>query len=141
MKKCYEVMTANPLTCLPTETAQQAAQKMRDADAGPIPVVEGRESARLLGIVTDRDLALRVVAEGKDPGSTTVADVMTTDVASVNRDDNVEKAIDLMKRHQVRRIPVLAENGALVGIIAQADIALRVSKDAVTGEVVERISH
>ena len=138
--KCSEIMTKNPSCCLTTDTVYQAAQLMKSEDVGPIPIVSNHETKKLEGIVTDRDLVLKVVAEARDPKSTPVKDMMTTDVYTCRANDNVEKALELMEHHQIRRIPIVDERDQLVGIIAQADVATRVEEPEKTAEVVEGIS-
>jgi CBS domain-containing protein len=113
-----------------------AAKMMRDEDVGLAPIVAGD---RLVGTLTDRDIAVRVVAEGRDPEATQVKEVASTDLVTVDPDQELDEALRLMAEHQVRRIPVVEEDGRLVGIVAQADVA-RQSDDRRTGEVVERIS-
>src|SRR5438552_1563564 len=108
--KCKEIMTKDPVCCLPDDTVEKAAQLMRDEDVGPIPVVQDNETRRLLGIVTDRDLAVRVVAEARDARSTTVQDVMTTGAISCRADDDLQKALNAMEQYQLRRIPVVDDN-------------------------------
>lgn len=137
--KCSEIMTKDPVCCLPSDTVQRAAELMRDQDVGLIPVVDD-ERTNIIGVITDRDLALRVVAEGKDPTKTLVQEVMTTGVISCTVNDDLQKALDLMEKYQLRRIPVIDDTGALVGIIAQADIATRINEPEKTAEVVEEIS-
>lgn len=139
--KCSEVMTKNPTCCTPSDTAQDAAKAMKQVDAGPIPVVRSRDSKELVGIVTDRDLAMRVVAEGKDPKATKLEDVMSRDVSTCMEDDDVSKAARLMEQFQIRRVPIVKADGTVIGIIAQADVAIRVDKPKLTAEVVEQISH
>jgi len=112
---------------------------MRDEDVGPVPVVEDQKQKKLTGIITDRDIAVKVVASGKDTRSTCVQDVMSTAVVTCCPDDDYSKALNAMARHQVRRIPVVDERGSLVGIISQADVA-RESAEQEVGEVVEEIS-
>ena len=138
--KCSEIMTKNPSCCVTTDTVYQAAQLMKSEDVGPIPIVSNHETKKLEGIVTDRDLVLKVVAEARDPKSTPVKDVMTIDVYTCRANDNVAKALELMEHHQVRRIPIVDERDQLVGIIAQADVATRVEEPEKTAEVVEGIS-
>lgn len=138
--KCSEVMTKDPSCCLPTDTVFEAARLMKSEDVGPIPVVDDKEARTLAGIVTDRDLTLKIVAEGLDPKSKKVKDVMTTDVVTCGPDDNANQALELMETHQVRRIPIVDENKRLVGIIAQADVATRMKGQQKTGEVVKEIS-
>lgn len=138
--KCSEVMTSNPTFCLPGDTAVEAAQLMKSEDVGPIPIVTDPESKKLVGIATDRDLVVKVVAEGLDPKSTHLKDVMSTDLFTCLSGDDADKAVELMQQHQVRRIPVVDGNGCLVGIISQADVATRIDEPDKTAETVEEIS-
>jgi CBS domain-containing protein len=138
--KCDDVMTRNPSCCVPTDTVFEAAQLMKSEDVGSIPIVTDKSKKTLEGIVTDRDLALKVVAEGLDPKAKKVVEVMTTDVVSCRSGDDVGNVIALMEEHQVRRIPILDDSDQLVGIIAQADIATRIEEPNTTAEVVESIS-
>ena len=138
--KCKEIMTKDPVCCLPDEGVQKAAKLMRDENVGVIPIIEDEDTKTLLGIVTDRDLAIRVVAEGRDVGGTRIKDVMTTGAVSCRPDDDLQKALDAMEENQVRRIPVVDHNQKIVGIIAQADVATRLSEPKKTAEVVEEIS-
>jgi len=139
--KCSEVMTKDPSCCVPTDTAYDAAQLMKSEDVGPIPIVKDKQSKELVGIVTDRDLTLKVVAAGLDPKATRIEDVMTTDLVTCQVDDDCDAALDLMEENQVRRIPVIdGSRNRLVGIISQADIATRLDEPAKTAEVVEEIS-
>jgi CBS domain-containing protein len=135
-KTIHDLMTSNPSTIEPDKTVADAAKLMRDEDAGLIPIVEGQ---KLAGTITDRDIAIRIVAEGKDPQSSTVRDVMTSRLVTVDPDQDLDEALRLMAEHQVRRLPVVEEDGKLVGIVAQADIAKHTS-DERTGEVVQQIS-
>ena len=137
MKKCSEVMTKDPVCCLPSDSVTEAAQIMKDEIVGSVPVVESHETKRLVGIVTDRDLTLDVLADGRSPATTTVEMVMTGTLVKCYDDENVDKAMDLMGEHQVRRIPIVDRQGSIVGIIAQADIATRVEDPEETAEVVE----
>ena len=138
--KCNEIMTEDPICCLPGDTVDQAAQLMKDEDIGPIPVVADHETRRLLGIVTDRDLTVKVVAEARQIAAVKVEEVMTRNPVTCHGDDDLQKAIDAMERHQVRRIPVVDDNNQIVGIISQADIAIRAHEPETTAEVVEEIS-
>jgi CBS domain-containing protein len=140
MKKCDEVMTKNPFCCFPDDTVAGAAKLMRGGDIGSIPVIENGQSKKLVGIVTDRDLALRIVAEGLDAQSTKVEAVMTRNVVTCHAGDDLQKALDAMAEHQLRRIPVVDDDGQVVGIIAQADVATRVDQPEKTAEVVKEIS-
>src|SRR2546423_12900478 len=126
--QCSEVMTKDPSCSLPTDSVFAAAQLMKSEDVGPIPVVSDKQTGKLEGIVTDRDLALKVVADGRDPKTTKISEVMTTDVVTCRPDDDAGKALQLMEEHQVRRIPIVDENKSLVGIIAQADVATRMGR-------------
>lgn len=139
--RCTEIMTRNPECCLPSDPVVKAARLMRSEDVGPIPIVTDKDSKKLTGIVTDRDLAVKVVAEGRDPNATPIEEVMTQQVITCNEDDDVKQVLNLMQKHQVRRIPVVDRNLQLLGIIAQADVATRLAKDKVTGQMVEEISH
>ena len=137
---CKEVMTDNPVCCLPNDTVSQAARIMRREDIGPVPVINDDQSKQLIGIITDRDLALKVVAESRDPIHTKVADVMTSTIFVCRDEDDVSSAISAMEEYQIRRIPVLDDNGRIVGIISQADVATRIREQNRTGEVVQEIS-
>jgi len=137
---CSEIMTKNPEYLLPSDSVMKAAQLMKSEDVGPIPIVDGKDGRRLAGIVTDRDLALKVVAEARDPKTTPIEKVMTDDVVTCKENDDVERALKLMQDHQVRRIPVVDNSDHLLGIIAQADVANRLGART-TGKVVEEISH
>ena len=121
--RASELMTRDPETVSADATLAEAAKKMRDMNVGIIPVVESESSKRLKGVVTDRDIAIRAVAEGKDVKSTKVSDVMTTEVETCNQNDSVREVLQVMQREQVRRVPITDREGRLVGIIAQADVA------------------
>ena len=131
-----EIMTSNPSTIEPQNSVVEAARIMKQEDAGVVPVTE---NGRLTGMVTDRDIAIRVVAEGKDPQSTTVREVASTDLVTVDPQQDLDEALRLMAQHQVRRLPVVEEDGRLVGVVAQADVA-RKGDDTKTGQVVQEIS-
>jgi len=135
-KSVKDVMTSEVRACEPSATVVDAAKIMAQEDVGPVSVVE---DGRLTGIVTDRDITVRVVAKQRDPGSTTIGEIASTKLVTVSPDDDLETALKLLAENQVRRIPVV-EGDRLVGIVAQADIA-RLGSDAKTGEVVEEISH
>lgn len=140
MVKCGEVMTKDPSCCLPSDTVERAAQLMKMENVGPVPVVGDLESRQLVGFVTDRDLAIKVVADARDPKSTRVSEVMSTGISTCRREDDLQKALNLMEEHQVRRIPIVDEGNRIVGIIAQADVATRVEAPHETAELVEEIS-
>lgn len=139
-RTCVEVMTKDPLCCQPGTSAARAAQVMKVLDVGPIPVVENAETKKLVGLVTDRDLAMKVVAEERHPVTVKIEEVMTRDVVTCSADDELDKAMQLMAKNQLRRIPVIDNEGAIIGIIAQADIATKATAAAKTGKVVEEIS-
>jgi len=128
-------MTEDPRSIATSASVVEAAQRMREAHVGSLPITDGEQ---LVGMITDRDITTRVVAEAADLGTTSVGDVCSRDVISVEADTDHEEAVDLMARHQVRRLPVV-ENGRLIGIVAQADIALTGNEEK-TGELVEAIS-
>jgi len=140
MKKCNEVMTKNPVCCLPTDLVSKAAELMKSKDIGPVPIIENEQTRKLVGIVTDRDLALKVVAEGRDPKSTNTEAVMTRKVVTCLAEDDLQKALDAMSGHKLRRIPVVDNNYAIVGIIAQADVATRFDQPEKTAAMVRGIS-
>jgi CBS domain-containing protein len=127
MKKCDEVMTKDPVCGLPNNTVKKVAKLMKSENIGSIPIVENEQTQKLVGIVTDRDLALKIVAKGRDANSTKVETVMTRQVVTCRAGDDVQKALDAMAEHQLRRIPIVDDDDRIVGIIAQADVATRVN--------------
>jgi len=131
-----DVMTSNPRSLESGSSAVEAARLMRDEDVGIVPIVEGK---KLVGTVTDRDIVTRVVADGKTPESVTVGDIASRELVTIDPQQDLDDALRLMARHQVRRLPVVEEDGKLVGIVAQKDVAMHAS-EAQTGEVVEDIS-
>jgi CBS domain-containing protein len=136
-----QIMTERPACCTRTTTAQEAAVLMRDNDCGSIPVVEDMVGKRLVGVITDRDLALRAVALGQGP-ETLVGNLMTDDPFTCVPEDSVEDLRQVMVEQLVRRIPVVDEDGTLVGMVAQADLA-RVegaASEREVGRVIEAIS-
>jgi len=135
-KTVREVMTSNPCSIDADKSVAYAAKMMRDEDVGIAPIVEGD---RLVGVLTDRDIAVRVVAEGRDPEQVKAAEVASRDVVTLDPEQDLDEALRLMARHQVRRLPVVEEDGRLVGVVAQADVA-KVADERHTGEVVEQIS-
>ena len=137
---CNEIMTSNPECCLPSDSVVKAAKMMKSRDVGPIPIVTDKDSRKLAGILTDRDLAIKVVAEARDPTATQIEEVISQDVVTCKKDDDVNEVLKLMERHQVRRIPVVDNGDHLLGIIAQADVATRLGRAQATGKVVEEIS-
>lgn len=140
MKKCDEVMTKNPVCCLPDDRAEKVAQLMQSENVGSIPVIENEQTPTLVGIVTDRDLVLKIVAKGQDAKSTNVEVVMTRQLITCRAGDDLQKALDAMAEHQLRRIPIVDNDYKIVGIIAQADVATRVNQPEKTATMVKEIS-
>ena len=134
-----EVMTDNPACCTANTGLQEVAQMMVDCDCGCIPVVDNDNSKMPVGMITDRDITCRVVAQGKNPLDLTAGDAMTSSVVSVTPDTSLEDCMNLMEKSQVRRIAVVDEKGAVCGIVAQADVALSASTRD-TAEVVQEVS-
>ena len=130
-----QAMTSNPTAITPDTTAQEAARLLKTENIGALPIVE---DGRLTAVVTDRDLAVRVLAEGRG-AETPVREVASQDLVTIDPQQNLDEAARLMAEHQVRRLPVVEEDGRLVGILAQKDLA-EAGHDTLTGEVVERIS-
>jgi CBS domain-containing protein len=130
-----DVMTSNPRTIEASTPGVEAARMMKDQDVGSLPIMEGD---RLSGMITDRDIALRIVGEGRD-AATSVGEIASRDLVTIDPDQSLDEAARLMARHQLRRLPVVEEDGRLIGIVAQADVA-QLGDDSLTGEVVQRIS-
>ena len=140
MKKCSDVMTKNVVYCSPNDTIAEVAKLMKREDIGPVLIVENDQSRTLVGIVTDRDIVLKVIAEGRDANNTRVGDVMSKKLVTCHADDDIDQAMNAMAQFQLRRIPVVEDNMRLVGIISQADVATRVDEPDKTAEVVKEIS-
>ena len=138
--RCSEVMTRDPVCCEPGDSVKQVAELMKREDIGSVPVVQSQNDHHLVGIVTDRDIVVKVLADGRDVSGAIVSDAMTANPVCCREDDDVDRAVELMEERQVRRMPIVGSDGELCGIIAQADIATRLSKDDTTGELVEAIS-
>ena len=138
--KNSDIMTKELVYSRPSDMVSDVAQLMKDEDIGPVLIVDdSNDGKRLVGIVTDRDLAIKVVGEGRDPQNTRVEDVMTESLVTVRASDDVQSAMRAMAQHQLRRIPVV-DDGQLVGIISQADVATRLNEPQSTAEVVKEIS-
>ena len=140
-----DIMTRNPEAVTPDTSVAEVARRMRDLDVGVIPVIESDDSRHLEGMVTDRDIAIRAAAEGKDMKRTTVREIMSADPRTVSENDHVRDVFEVMKRVRVRRVPVVAADGSLVGIVSQADLAvsyagLDLQRETEVEEVIERIS-
>ncbi len=131
------VMTLNVEVISPDATLEEAAQKMQARDIGPLPVCDG---GRLAGMLTDRDITVRATAEGRDPKTTKVREVMTTDVVCASEDQTVEEAARLMQEAQVRRLLVLNRDKQLVGIVSLGDLAVGTGDEKLAGEVLKRVS-
>ncbi|HEX2717176.1 MAG TPA: CBS domain-containing protein [Gemmatimonadaceae bacterium] len=137
--KAEEIMARNPRTVTPETRLSEAARLMKDEDVGIIPVVESSGSSRLVGVVTDRDITIRHVAEGHT-GDCAVREAMTENVRTARPSDSVDDVMDLMGKEQVRRIPIVDERDQLVGIVAQADIVRKASSDKKSERTIEKIS-
>src|SRR5438093_4761929 len=135
-KSVKDVMTSNPCSIDADKPVAYAAEMMKKEDVGIAPIVEGD---RLVGTLTDRDIVVRVVADGRDPQQVKVRDVASRDLVTVDPQQGLDEALRLMARHQVRRLPVVEEDGRLVGVVAQADVAEE-AKPKKVGELVEEIS-
>jgi CBS domain-containing protein len=133
-------MTKDPVSCLPTDMAAKAAGLMKSENVGSIPVIENEQSKVLVGIVTDRDLALKIVAEGLDAKSTNVESVMTHQMVTCHAEDDLQKALDSMSENQVRRMPIVDQDNKILGIISQADVATRAKHPKRTAKMVMEIS-
>ncbi len=131
-------MTPSPACCTADHTTADAAELMKREDVGLVPVVS--EDGKLIGVLTDRDIVLKVIADGRDPRSTAVTEVMSSSPVSCLPQESVEAVMELMASRQVRRIPIVDRDGSLVGIVAQADVATRIANPEETGQVVQAIS-
>jgi len=134
-KSINDVMSANPCAIDAEKPVAYAARMMKEEDVGLAPIVEGD---RLVGTLTDRDIVTRVIAEGKDPQAVAVREVASTDLVTIDPQQDLNEVLRLMASNQLRRLPVV-EDGRLVGVVAQADVA-REAKDKKTGQMVEDIS-
>ena len=134
-----EVMTDSPTCCTPETGLQEVAQMMVECDCGCIPVVDSNDTKMPVGMITDRDITCRVVAQGRNPLDLTARDAMTSTVVSVTPETSLEECLDLMEESQVRRIAVVDGDGKICGIVAQADVA-RNADDQRTAEVVQEVS-
>lgn len=139
MTKCSDVMTGEVDCCTPDTTVDQVAKLMKILNVGPIPIIETTKSRKLVGLVTDRDLVIRVLADGKEPQKVKVGEIMTTKPIVCSPDSKIDDALRLMERHQVRRIFIVDDSNQLIGIISEADIATRLRKPNKTAEFVEAV--
>ena len=136
--KAQDIMTKNPRTVTPEADVREAAQIMKSENVGVVPVVESSGSKKLVGLLTDRDIAVRVVAEGKT--SARVQEIMSGSPRTVKTDTSVDDVMDLMGKEQVRRVPVVDDRGDLVGIVAQADVVREAKNDKKAERTIEKIS-
>jgi CBS domain-containing protein len=138
-EKASDVMTANPQAVTEKQTIREVARLMVDKDCGALPVL-GENGRKVIGMITDRDIVVRLVAEGKDPSSSKVSDAMSRNAKTIGEDMPLQQVMDLMSKEQVRRVPVVNKNGELVGIVAVADLANQTSDDRKLGQTVNNIS-
>lgn len=139
MVKAKDIMTPNPTCCKVTDSVLDAVRVMKNEDCGIVPITD--ESGQCVGLVTDRDICLKVILERKDPQSTILRDVMTSNVITCNPEDSLEDIIPKMQKYMIRRILVTDESGKRVGIISEADIALKVRDKSKVADLVEAVSH
>ena len=125
-----DLMTPDPACCTPQDAITDVARMMVEEDCGAIPVVESQESRRVVGIITDRDIVVRIVARGEDVAAAQVAQAMSSDVSTLRTDANIDDCVRLMSDYQVRRVPIVDESGTLVGMVSQADLARASSQEA-----------
>lgn len=137
-KALHEIMTANPSTVSPQDDIEKAARLMVECDCGALPVIG--PDKKVAGMITDRDIVIRLIANGRNPLEAKVSDAMTSEAHSVRENEPLERVFAMMSERQVRRILVVDDKGEVVGIVAQADLALETSRDEAVGETVEQIS-
>jgi CBS domain-containing protein len=138
--RIQDIMTRNPASVTGDATVREAAQVMLREEIGLVPVIKGSGDNTLVGVITDRDIAIRCVAEGKD-GTSRVRDVMSADdLATCTQNDDVESVMGAMRSEKVRRIPIVDERGSLVGIVSQADVATKARDESAVEDTIERIS-
>jgi CBS domain-containing protein len=135
--KVREVMTTNPVCCMPNDSAQKVARIFREKQIGSLPVVADMQSNKLIGMITDRDLCCSVVADGLDPKSTTIEKFISLNPVTCRDGENLDKCERAMQEHQIRRIPVVDAEGTCIGIVSQADLALKDKPEKVSKTVAE----
>jgi CBS domain-containing protein len=135
--KVREIMTREPVCCTAEDTAQKVARTMRDQNVGSLPVVLDQQSRTLLGMITDRDLCCTILADGLDPRTTKIEKMISLSPVSCRDGENLDECERLMQSHQLRRIPVVDSEGHCIGIVAQADLALREKPEKVSRIVAE----
>jgi CBS domain-containing protein len=134
-----DIMTPNPACCTPATPMQEVAMLMVDNDCGCIPIVENTTTMRPVGVITDRDMVTRMVAQGINPVERAAADYMSSPVITVREDASISECLNLMEQHKIRRVPVVGNLGEVVGMVAQADVALRLSEER-AADVVKEVS-
>lgn len=132
-----DIMTSHPVYCTPETQIEAVARLMAERNCGEIPVCE---EGRVVGVITDRDIVMRTLAKGQDPVGVAVRDVMTPHVVTIRPTDSINRAVQLMEEHQLRRLPVVNDDGQLTGMVAQADLA-EALPEARSGELLYEISH
>lgn len=137
--KVSEIMTRDPATCTADTPLAEVARLMVDCNCGEIPIVESKESGKIVGVVTDRDIVCRTIAKDINPLEKTAGDVMSKSPYSVHPDDDLQECIDIMEEHQVRRVPVVEDDGRCCGIVSQADLA-RTGSEHEIAEVLQEVS-
>ena len=135
--KIKEVMSENPVCCLPTDTAQAVARMMCERNIGSIPVVSDQQSKELMGVITDRDLCCAMIAGGLDPKSTAIQKFITANPITCRDGENIDKCERAMQEHQVRRVPVVDGQNHVIGIVSQADLALKGKPERLSRTVAE----
>ena len=135
--KIREVMSPNPVSCLPTDSAQRVASVMCERNIGSVPVVMDQASRKRVGLITDRDLCCSVVADGLDTKPTKIEKFMTLNPVTCREEEDLENCERLMQEHQIRRIPIVDAKDGVIGIVAQADLALKDKSERVSKTVAE----
>jgi CBS domain-containing protein len=139
--KITDVMTPIPQCCTPDDSIIEVARVMEQHDVGVVPIIESQDTRRVVGVITDRDIVLRVVAQGRDPNEiVSLRDFMTNEIVSVRPDADILHAEECMKEHQIRRVLVVDENNCIVGIVTMADLA-RATGDTQLGDTEKAITH
>jgi CBS domain-containing protein len=135
--KVSEAMTPNPVCCVPSDSAQKVAHALCEGDVGSMPVVDDQQSRKLLGMITDRDLCCSVLAKGLDAKGTTIEKVISANPVVSREGDNLDSCERLMQEHQIRRIPIVDHEGRVIGIVSQADLALKAKPENVAKTVAQ----
>ena len=135
--KVREIMTPDPVCCIPEDSAQNVATMLRDQDIGSMPVVMDQSSHKLVGVITDRDLCCSVVAHGLDPRQTKIDRIFSLNPVTCRDGENVTACEELMQRHQIRRVPIVDGEGRCIGILSQADLALHEKPEKISKTVTE----